>query len=286
MTIAATQTIVNPVTGVFGTGQVQIFSASGTWTVPAGIGKCRVRVWGAGGGYCGAGSFFAGGGGGGFAMKSIYDLSGVTTVAVVVGTGGGIVNTTSTNGTAGGTSSFGSYVSATGGFTGSTSLSTLNVGGTGVGGDINTSGGRGFGSGSAGGGGGGCGSLFGNGGTGGENARPGMNSFGGAGGGSGHTSVALTNFGGNGGFGNAGAGLLNTTYPFPRAAESGLLGSLCLDFIGTGGGACFNVPGSNGGGGSSDTFPGFPGGGAGYTGRPFATGTTQYGANGLVIVEW
>lgn len=283
MTIPATQTIVNPVTGVFGTGQVQVFSASGTWTVPAGIGKCRVRVWGAGGGYCSNASYYAGGGGGGFAMKSIYDLSGVTSVAVVVGTGGAITSTASTNGTAGGTSSFGSYVSATGGYTASTTPATLNVGGTGVGGDINTSGGRGASGSSA--GGGGCASLFGSGGDGGS-SFPGFNAFGGAGGGSGLTSAAGNNIGGNGGFGNAGASLLNSTYPYQLAAQSGLSGALCLDFIGTGGGACYQMPGANGGGGSSATYPGFPGGGSGYNGRTFGTAGTQVGANGLVVVEW
>ena len=47
----------NPITGVFGNGLVQVFGASGTWTVPEGVNNVRVRIFGAGGG--------GGGGGGG-----------------------------------------------------------------------------------------------------------------------------------------------------------------------------------------------------------------------------
>lgn len=130
MSVPIQSQIFNPITGVFGTGQMQIFGSgqSGTWTVPAGIGKVRVRCFGGGA---------SGGAGGGFAIKSIYDLTGVTSVAVTVAS-------------AGGTSSFGSYVSATGG-------TSTPTGGSGVGGDINASGGSVSG--------GGVGSLFGNGGT-------------------------------------------------------------------------------------------------------------------------
>ena len=56
------QSTTNPITGVFGTGQVKMFTVgSSTWTVPIGITRCRARVWGAGGGNSGCG--------GGFAMK-------------------------------------------------------------------------------------------------------------------------------------------------------------------------------------------------------------------------
>ena len=144
MSIPQIGSINNPVTGVFGTGNVQVFSSSGTWTVPTGIGKVRARMWG-GGAYAG--------GGGGFAIRTIYDLSGVTSVSVTVGAGG-----TSTSST-GGTSSFGSYVSATGGTNNST-------GGSGSGGDTNTSGGTGNSSH----GGGGVGNIFGNGGNGASSA--------------------------------------------------------------------------------------------------------------------
>ena len=114
MAIPVQSQIYNPISGVFGTGQVQFFgpqSGSFIWTVPQGIGKVRARCWG------GGATSYAGG----FAMKAIYDLTGVTIVPITVSS------------IAGGTSSFGSYVSATGAVA-STSA------GYGVGGDINTSG--------------------------------------------------------------------------------------------------------------------------------------------------
>ena len=73
----------NPITGVFGNGFVQVFASSGTsWTVPDGVNNVRVRIFGAGGSQ--------GAGGGGFGIKTIYNLagSGITSVAVTVGTGG------------------------------------------------------------------------------------------------------------------------------------------------------------------------------------------------------
>ena len=60
-----------PLSGVFGTGKVEFWLSSGTFTIPTAITTVRVRMWGGGGG-CG-------------------------------------------NTTAGGTSSFGAYCSATGG---------------------------------------------------------------------------------------------------------------------------------------------------------------------------
>ena len=126
--IATVKFVQNPVTGVFGTGNVQWFTTSGTWYVPAGIYACRVRLWGGGGGGSNTGTYYSGGGGG-FALKTIYDLSGVTSVSITVGSGA--IGTTTTSTPSGGTSSFGSYVSATGGGSNST-----NTGGTGIGGDL------------------------------------------------------------------------------------------------------------------------------------------------------
>ena len=151
MAITTVNQIYNPISGVFGSGNIMVYAgstaASGsqtvttfTWTVPAGVDAVRVRLWGGGG--------YDGGAGGGFAIKSIYGLSGTTSVLVSIGFGGNASTTT------GGTSSFGSFVSATGGAT------TSGAVGTGVGGDINTSGGSG---GTGGSGGGGVGSIFGDG---------------------------------------------------------------------------------------------------------------------------
>ena len=81
MAIPIQTQVFNPVTGVFGNGRVQIFAVSGTWTVPAGVANVRVRVFGAGGGSYSTPTSPSGGG---FAFKTIYDLSGVTSVAVTV----------------------------------------------------------------------------------------------------------------------------------------------------------------------------------------------------------
>jgi hypothetical protein len=101
-----------------------------SWIVPPGITKVRVRVWGGGGGadY----SIPATGGGGGFALKTVTVTPGD---AVTVTIGGGGVALTYPG--AGGNSSFGGYVSATGG---RNHTSTGGIGGAGSGGDINMNG--------------------------------------------------------------------------------------------------------------------------------------------------
>lgn len=276
MAIAIQSQISNPVTGVFGTGQVQFFATSGTWIVPPGIGKVRVRLWGAGGPW-GSGGNYGGGGGGGFAIKAIYDLSGVTSVPVTVGQP--VSSTTSS--ASGGTSSFGSYVSATGG--------TANIGvtyppgGTGIGGDVNYTGGYGIGASSSGGG-GGAASIFGNGGNA-SVSGPAPASSGGAGGGYGASSPNYANSGGNG-FLGAGATLANTSYASLTPASTGM-NVFSIDFIGTGGGGCPSSNGINGGGGGFNANGGFPGGGSGYNSSGIYNGTTTvYGAPGLVIVEY
>jgi hypothetical protein len=254
----------NPITGVFGTGQVQFFASSGTWTVPPGVGKVRVRVFGAGGGYFSSSPMSPSGGG--FAFKAIYDLTGVTSVAVTVGAAG-------TANVAGNTSSFGSYCSATGGQTGS--ADGVNAGGTGTGGDINTSGGSGVNS--ASGGGGGVGNLFGKGG----NGTTGIGGNGASGGG-GSTNGGNNCPGGHGFLGRGAGGGATISNFQPTTGQEG---GFSIDFIGTGGGGngpspngASGINGGGGGGGSGGgTSGGFPGGGAGYNG---------VSAGGLVIVEW
>ena len=105
----------------------QIFTATGTFTVPSGVTKLRVRVYGAGGGggstgATGAGAFnnCPGGGGGpgtngapGGYSESIVTVSPAATYTVTIGAAG--TAGSASNGGAGGTSSFGALLSATGG---------------------------------------------------------------------------------------------------------------------------------------------------------------------------
>ena len=65
---AITPSAINPFSGVFGLGRTEIFTASGTFTPPAGVTAVRVRVFGRGGDGSSTGPTYPGGGGGGFAM--------------------------------------------------------------------------------------------------------------------------------------------------------------------------------------------------------------------------
>jgi hypothetical protein len=125
---------------------VQSIAASGSFVVPPGVSQVEVEVWGAG-----SGSFASsttspsgGGAGGGYARKRISGLNAGQVVVVTVGAGGSAGSTSLPPGP-GGSTSFGSYVSATGG--GLNPLATLaapwlgaSVQGAGVGGDINVAG--------------------------------------------------------------------------------------------------------------------------------------------------
>lgn len=103
-----------------------------SWTVPAGVTTVRVRVWGGGGGGLNTGNGLNySGGGGGFALKTITGLTPGSTVTVTISAGGN----SGSSPAIGGTSSFGAYVSATGGRNNNTAGSI--TGGVGVGGDIN-----------------------------------------------------------------------------------------------------------------------------------------------------
>jgi len=113
----------------------QYFSSSGTWTKPSGITKIIAYVTGAGGG----GGYYwgGGGGGGGTAIKKI-DVTSISSVTITIGNGGTLV--TSQQASAGGTTSFGSHCSATGGTGGGphghVGTSYPGIGGKGSSGDI------------------------------------------------------------------------------------------------------------------------------------------------------
>lgn len=133
-------------------------TASGTYTPTPGTKKIRVTIIGGGGGggsgqtnsagYVSAGS---GGGAGGVARKTI-DVTSVSSVSVTIGSGGNPGVFSSNQPGDGGATSFGSYMTASGGGRGSncgsvafgvTQLVANGGGGAGSGGDINTIGGSG-----------------------------------------------------------------------------------------------------------------------------------------------
>lgn len=110
-----------------------------TWTKPTGLKYIIAEVVGGGGGGGGdTTDVAAGGGGGGYSKKLIAAASLGTTETVTVGAGG--VGTYNAE-TAGGTTSFGSHLSATGGNPGTTDQpDEPGTGGVGSSGDINING--------------------------------------------------------------------------------------------------------------------------------------------------
>ena len=105
-----------------------LITATGTWTVPTGVTKAKVRVWGAGGTSDNATGLTApsGGGGAGGYTEGVASVTPGSTITVTIGT------CVPTAGATGGTSSFGSIMSATGGSGGVGSAA--GTGGIGVGG--------------------------------------------------------------------------------------------------------------------------------------------------------
>ena len=120
---------------------VQAFTNNGTWYRPAGCNKVVVKVAGGGGGGSG---YCESGGAGGYA-EGTFDVKGVSSVAVTIGGGGSSITYYAAAGN-GGTSSFGSYISASGGNGANVNYShSGGHGGVGSGGQLNTQGGAGTG---------------------------------------------------------------------------------------------------------------------------------------------
>jgi hypothetical protein len=191
-----------------GFSNMDVFTSSGTWSVPTGVTKCRVTVVGGGGGGAGSPAGGAGGGSGASAIKTLVVSGGSATVTI--GSGGAGATSGNIGGT-GGTSSFVygvTTVSCTGGGGAYYNSRTGGDGGNASGGDFNIKGGGGGSSGSTSsaqtqGGATGAASMFGGGGRAGSPDSSGDNvggnggaNTGGGGGGGGRSSN-----GGNGGSG-------------------------------------------------------------------------------------
>lgn len=109
---------------------IQIFLSNGTFVVPTNVTKIMVELWGGGGGggsgyNDGSNAFSGGGGGAGGYAWNVFNVTPNTNYSVVVGSRGNPAG-------AGGTSSFGSLLSATGGTPGaSATISGPGAGGIG-----------------------------------------------------------------------------------------------------------------------------------------------------------
>lgn len=132
---------------------MQVFAAPGsaTWTVPAGVTRARVRVWGAGGSggsTANVNSAGGGGGGGGYA-EAVVSVAPGASRSIVVGAGGAPNNTAAANGNPGGSSTFSGILTGQGGGAGLGANGTQaagGAGGTASGGALNIPGtGGGFG---------------------------------------------------------------------------------------------------------------------------------------------
>lgn len=210
---------------------VQVFTASGTWTKPSRASRVLVEAWGGGGGGAGVSSAGGGGGGGGAYVFRSFDAADLGSIETVTIGAGGIRGIGGVSGNAGGNSAFGSLLTAyggSGGIVNNNGGGGGGWGGPGVGqaGDTTYTGsfngrdgatgtttpqgtaygGGGGGYGAAGAGSAGGASIFGGGGGGGRGLAGGSSLYGGSGGASGAPPTAGTAPGGGGGGGNGGSG--------------------------------------------------------------------------------
>lgn len=291
--------------GDFGLGRWLTYTVPGsyTFTVPSGVSNIRVRVVGGGGGGSNNSTTLGcGGGGGGGYAHGVFNVTPGTNYTVTVGNRGPRF-------VAGGTTSFGALISATGGHPGAINGGSTQylggAGGTGTGGDFQANGGNGGNGGTSGsggnvhhGGGGGAGSQLGNGGNGGNGgAGSGFLLYaggGGVGGGNGSSETDTGN--GQGAGGSAFGPAIDYTLPGPDCAGgfavNPINATIRFPFDGfTGCGGRYTVAPGPGGGGSAGYRPVAGGGGTNENtaGNNFggggSSGTNSAGC-GLVIVEW
>lgn len=189
-------------------GNMQVFNASGTFNVPAGVTKVFVQAWGAGGGGGGGTVLAAGGGGGGGAYGAGFvTVSAGSSVTVTIGTGGAAGGAGAV-GTVGGASTFGA-ISAAGGAGGPVGLGQVNAAGGSTAAAVGVTGASGSASmvlssltiGGAGGAAAGGGGAGGQGSQSGSSVGAGGTAPGGGGGGGGSNLVVVTSAGGTGGNG-------------------------------------------------------------------------------------
>lgn len=146
--------VVDPVGDVSGTWRLtgespdlKVITSSGSYNKPDGLKFIEVIVIGAGGGGGGASAGnnnAVGGSGGGTSIKRILASALSASETLTIGSGGNGGDVSGTDGSPGGTSSFGTHCSATGGNGGPGATSTIQKGslpaGIGSGGDIDFSG--------------------------------------------------------------------------------------------------------------------------------------------------
>jgi len=248
---------------------VQLFNASGTWIKPVTASAIYIEAWGGGGSGARVSSSVggAGGGGGGY-VWAIMDASAVdASETVTIGAGGAAVTGDTTNGNAGGNSSFGTTAFVTafggggagsggsggGGGGGATSVSAGASSSNDSGANAGTFGGAGAGVNDD-----GTANYFGGGG-GGKEGDGGAAALGGGGGGGGSNSTTA-GIGGNTLYGGGGGG---------GGEQSGGTAGGTSTFGGNGGG------GGAGGAGTAGSVPGGGGGGGGFSNNSGAGGNGQ-----------
>jgi hypothetical protein len=240
-------------------GQV-ILTSSQVWTVPSGVKVLDVFCVGGGGGsaageYSDYNTRYGSGGGGGGYTSTLLNLSVLpgTQISVTIGAGG-TPGTRSTNtspfggsGGRGGTTYFGSYLSAAGGYGSGSSQAIALYGG-------------------AGGSGGGQGGWYN------PSEQPNPHHDGMPGGYDGSDGQAYT--------GGAGTGNHTTTRAFGESTNTLYAG-------GGGGGVLFDSEGTGGvGGGGNGGSDGTPNTGGGAGGADYNDTSGRYGGSGVVIVRW